>query len=102
MFEWIYECSIAFAKLKEALCSAPVLASPKDVGRFFLDTYASLFSIGALLSKIQEEKECVIAYASNALSSSQTVAIAATDLADEENGESSDFFYSGIQGCTQS
>lgn len=46
MFEWNYECWLAFAKLKAALSFAAVLAFSKDEGQFYLDTDASLFSIG--------------------------------------------------------
>lgn len=32
MFEWNYECSLTFAKLKETLCSAPFLPFYQDEG----------------------------------------------------------------------
>jgi len=70
-FEWTDECELAMQSLKEALMSSPVLALPTDEGIYVLDTDASNFSIGAVLSQIQEGEERVIAYASKALSRSE-------------------------------
>ena len=50
----------AFLKLKEALCSAPILSFPMDSGDFVLDTDASAISIGAVLQQNGEER--VISY----------------------------------------
>jgi len=57
--------------LKEGLISSLVLALPKDEGIYVLDTDASNFSIGAVLSQNQDGEERVIAYASKALSRSE-------------------------------
>ena len=72
-FEWNESCAHSFLTLKNALTAAPLLAypspDPQDV--FILDTDASNFGIGAVLSQMQEGEEKVIAYASKGLSRSQ-------------------------------
>jgi len=70
-FEWTDECESAMQSLKETLMSSPVLALPKDEGVYVLDTDASNFSIGAVLSQNQNGEERVIAYASKVLSRSE-------------------------------
>ena len=70
-FEWGSEQVNSFEELKKHLTSAPILSYPKDVGRFIVDTDASNFGIGAVLSQIQDGQEKVIAYASKSLSKSQ-------------------------------
>jgi hypothetical protein len=67
-FEWNQECDEAFGKLKEGLISAPVLAYPRAEGQFILDTDASNFAIGCVLSQEQDGEEKVIAYGSKSLS----------------------------------
>ena len=67
-FVWTDECDSAFEKLKEALITAPVLAYPKEQGQFVLDTDASAFAIGGVLSQVHDGEERVIAYGSKALS----------------------------------
>ena len=70
-FIWSEECNIAFNMLKEKLTKAPVLAYPNNEGKFILDTDASLYGVGGVLSQIQNGEEKVIAYGSKTLSSSQ-------------------------------
>lgn len=70
-FDWTRECDEAFLRLKEALTSAPVLAYPVSTGRFILDTDASNYGVGAVLSQEQDGVEKVIAYGSKTLSRSQ-------------------------------
>ena len=60
-FEWTDECEEAFEELKQGLITSPILAMPIDEGEFRLDTDASNFAIGAVLSQIQEGEERVIA-----------------------------------------
>ena len=67
-FNWSDECEEAFGELKNRLVSTPILGMPRDDGEYRLDTDASNFSIGAVLSQIQDGEERVIAYASRMLS----------------------------------
>ncbi|VDH91703.1 Hypothetical predicted protein [Mytilus galloprovincialis] len=53
------------------LTTAPILAFPRSDCEFIVDTDASDFGIGAVLSQIQNEKEVVIAYSSRTLSKSE-------------------------------
>ena len=50
---------------------APILGFPTEGGRFVLDTDASLFAVGGVLSQLQEDREVAIAYASRSLRLSQ-------------------------------
>jgi len=68
-FRWDSEQEEAFNKLKGKLTSAPILGMPRDEGTYYLDTDASNFGLGAVLSQEQDGQEVVLAYASRALSS---------------------------------
>jgi hypothetical protein len=72
-FHWTEVQEQAFQRLKDKLCSEPVLAYPTADGFFILDTDASNYGIGAVLSQVQNvnEEPRVIAYASKTLSDSQ-------------------------------
>ena len=70
-FFWNYGAQEAFLKLKEALCSAPILSFPMDSGDFVLDTDASAISIGAVLQQVQNGEERVISYGSKKLNKEQ-------------------------------
>lgn len=70
-FVWDESCQKSFKKLKQLLVSSPILVYPTLKGQFILDTDASLFGIGAVLSQVQNGEERVIAYASRALNRSQ-------------------------------
>ena len=61
----------AFVNLRDALVRAPVLAFPTETGPYILDTDASNFGLGGVLSQIQNDVECVIAYCSRTLRPSQ-------------------------------
>ena len=67
-FVWGQDCDQAFRRLKQAITSAPILSYPASEGQFILDTDASQFSVGAVLTQVQEGEEKVIAYYSQALS----------------------------------
>jgi len=71
-FEWGDEEQASLDKLKEAFCSAPILAYPDHkAGNFIVDTDASNYAIGGVLSQVQDGKERVIMYGSKCLSGPQ-------------------------------
>ena len=49
----------------------PILAFPTETGQYILDTDASNFGLGGVLSQIQDDVERVVAYCSRALRPSQ-------------------------------
>ena len=57
------EARCAFERLREALCTAPILSFPQDDGNFILDTDAS-----AVLQQVQQGEERVLAFGSKNLS----------------------------------
>ena len=67
VFRWEDEQKQAWNDLKKRLISAPILGYPDPQAVFVLDTDASAFGIGAVLSQIQDGRETVIAYGSRAL-----------------------------------
>ena len=66
-FVWSPECAEAFDALRLALQQAPILGYPREHGRLILDTDASDFGLGAVLSQEQDGAERVLAYASRSL-----------------------------------
>ena len=71
-FKWTKECQEAFEELKRMLVSPPILTFPDFSKDFILDTDASDFGMGAVLSQIDENGcERVIAYASRTLSKAE-------------------------------
>ena len=70
-FVWRPACVTAFAGLRDALIRAPILSFPTEDGDYILDTDASTFGLGGVLSQIQDNVECIIAYCSRALRPSQ-------------------------------
>ena len=70
-FVWGEPQRNAFNTLRKALCTKPILAYPKRGGRFWLDTDASNYAIGAVLSQEQDGELRVIAYASKTLGPTQ-------------------------------
>ena len=73
VFEWGEKCDESFQALKTALTQTPILAYPSldPTAEFILDTDASNFGIGAVLSQVQNGTERVISYASKTLTHSQ-------------------------------
>ena len=75
-WEWKDRQQQAFEKLRKALVTAPILSYPTPDGRYILDTDASNFACGAVLSQLQkdengEEHERVIAYYSKTLNGAE-------------------------------
>lgn len=70
-FNWTVECDAAFMELKFRLVSAPILAFPDFTKTFILDTDASQFGVGAVLSQLHNGQERVVAYASRVLSKAE-------------------------------
>ena len=70
-FVWEPVCSTTFYTLPESLIHAPILAFPTETGQYILDTDASNFGMGGVLSQIQDDVERVVAYCSHALRPSQ-------------------------------
>ena len=66
---WTDRQQQAFEALKACLISAPILGFPTEDGRFVLDTDASLFAVGGVLSQLQDDSEVVIANASRSQAS---------------------------------
>ena len=67
-FSWDDEHEKAWLKLRELMSEAPVLAYPDKDAKFILDTDASDYGIGAVLSQEIDGEERVIAYGSRVLS----------------------------------
>lgn len=63
-FIWDSACQETFDDLKGRLTTAPILALPRDSGKFYLDTDASEHGIGVVLSQDQDGQEVVICPAS--------------------------------------
>ena len=70
-FRWTTRCQEAFDQLKEPLLKAPLLIYPDMEEDFILDTDASGFGIGGVLSQRRDGAERVVAYASRALRDTQ-------------------------------
>ena len=70
-FIWAKDCQEAFENLKQAFISPEIMGYPTDQGDFILDTDASDYAIGAVLSQIQDGRPRVIAYGSRTLNKAE-------------------------------
>ena len=68
---WTEECEQSFVELKQKLISAPILSYPLPEDNYILDTDASGYALGAVLSQIQDGTEKVIGYASRSLNKAE-------------------------------
>ena len=72
VFRWTEECQDAFDKLKQQIVQHVILSLPKsEGGDYILDTDASDYAIGAVLSQMQDGVEKVLAFGSRCLSSAE-------------------------------
>ena len=67
-FTWSPTAEDSFQRLKKSLTTAPLLCYPTQDDHFVLDTDASNYGVGAVLSQVQGGEERVIAYYSQVLS----------------------------------
>lgn len=73
-FDWTPQHEIAFNKLKEAICSAPILGYFDNTRRTRLIADASPVGLGAVLVQFEDEhddKPVIISYASKSLTSTE-------------------------------
>ena len=70
-FVWSSACQESFDRLKEILTGPEIMAFPRDMGEYILDTDACDTSIGCVLSQMQDGRERVIAYASRSLNKAE-------------------------------
>ena len=70
-FSWTEECQGSFENLKQLLTLTPILAYPNVTDEFCLDTDASDYAIGDVLSQKQNGQERVVAYFSRTLTRSE-------------------------------
>lgn len=70
-WKWESDQASAFKTIKETLTSAPVVACPDFSKPFTLQTDASGFGLGVVLTQIQDDSERVISYASHTLSKAE-------------------------------
>ncbi|XP_033728208.1 uncharacterized protein LOC117317503 [Pecten maximus] len=70
-FHWDDSCEESYQQLRSALLTTPILSFPQTGGQFILDTDASSFGIGAVLSQVQDGEERVLSYASRTLNTAQ-------------------------------
>ncbi|KAH9125831.1 hypothetical protein AeMF1_003624 [Aphanomyces euteiches] len=71
VFQWTHECDEALNILKRKLVSPPILAYPDFDKPFFILVDACPVAVGAVLMQRQDNRDRVIAYASQALDATQ-------------------------------
>ena len=71
-YEWGPAQQSAYEQLREALVSYPCLGAIRPEGRLILDTDASDYAVGAVLSQVQDGLERVLGYFSRTLNDAQT------------------------------
>lgn len=67
-WNWTVECNESFRKLKELLVTSPILSTPDFNRTIVLQTDASSYGIGAVLTQFFDDGECVICFLSRSLS----------------------------------
>lgn len=69
---WGEDQAVAFQKLKDCLCSAPVLAYPDYTLPFVVHTDSSTSGLGAILYQVQDGHKRVVSYASRSVSKAES------------------------------
>ena len=72
MWKWGEEEQKAFDNLKQRVTEEPVLVLPQDSGKFRVETDASDYAIGGVLSQQQEGKWKPIAFLSRTMTPAET------------------------------
>jgi hypothetical protein len=70
-FAWNDDAKVAFEKLKHHLVEAPILIYPNFNEQFYIETDASDYAIGAILTQKKQRKSHPIAYASRHLTKTE-------------------------------
>jgi transposase InsO family protein len=70
-WNWTPECELAFRQVKDCLINAPVLQCPDFSRTFVLQTDASAFGVGAVLTQNFDDGERVICYLSRSLTATE-------------------------------
>lgn len=70
-FDWTVDCENAFTRIKEHLVCAPILSCPDFSLPFTIQTDASGYGIGAVLTQNHEDGEKVICYISKGLTKAE-------------------------------
>lgn len=78
-FVWTDECTKAFTRIKDHLVSAPILACPDFSKQFYVQTDASDFGLGAVLTQFHEDGEKVICYLSRSLTKTERRCLSVTE-----------------------
>ena len=66
-FEWGPKEQAAFDKLKCLIASEEVTAQPCPIGKFRLKVNASGYALGGVLSQLQDNKWCSVAFISHTM-----------------------------------
>ena len=70
-FVWSGQCQTTFDELKTKLTTAPIMTLPRDEVEYILDTDASGWAIGAVLSQVQDAEERIVSYGSRLYSKAE-------------------------------
>lgn len=70
-FVWTKDCEDAWGNIKDRLVTSPILTCPDFSQRFFVQTDASNYGLGAVLTQRHEDGEKVISYLSRSLTKAE-------------------------------
>ena len=72
LVQWTNQCQVAFDKIKDLCCTAPILASVELKQPFILHTNASGIGLGVVHYQVSDGKEHVIGYGSHCLNKGES------------------------------